>query len=96
MDYILTEKDFAARMALSNGYEIVSDAVYDESGLIRSAAIRWADDKTGFIRNVTSDAFGVSTIEFTRGETKYIIMSITRNSLGFILETNIKLIGFID
>lgn len=92
----MTELEFVSRMALSQAYEILGNAVYDAAGVIQSANIHWADEIPGEIRNVTSDKFGIDSMEITRGNSKYVILTFTRDAQGFITETSINAIGFTE
>ena len=92
----MTELEFVSRMALSQAYEIIGNAVYDISGVIQSAMIHWADGIPGEIRNVTSDAYGINSMEITRGTGKYVILTFIRDEQGFILENTINAIGFTE
>ena len=91
----MTELEFVSRMALSQAYEITGYAVYID-GVMQSAIIQWADEIPGEIRNVTSDAYGINSMEITRGESKYIILTFIRDEQGFILENTINAIGFTE
>ena len=94
MTYTPTEKEIVTRMALSGGFEIIGEAVYDPMGVIQSANIRWADDIPGTISEVTVDAFGIQSIQFNRGITQHIILNIIRDTHGSILETTVQTVGF--
>jgi hypothetical protein len=94
MTYTPTEKDVVTRMALAEGFEIIGQAVYDDLGVIRSANIRWADEIPGTISDVSSDAFGIRSIQFNRGTNKYIILNITRDAHGNVIDSIVQTIGF--
>ena len=94
MTYTPIEKEIVTRMALSGGFEIIGEAVYDPKGVIQSANIRWADDIPGTISDVSSDAFGIRSVQFNRGTNKYIILNINRDEQGNVIDSIVQTIGF--
>lgn len=94
MTYTPTEKEIVTRMALSEGFEILGEAEYDAMGVLLSANIRWADGIPGTISEVSSDAFGIRSVQFNRGTNKYIILNINRDAQGNVIDSIVQTIGF--